>query len=66
MSNLFYRGWGGAGSNLSILKEAEKLYGPVHFFLRVRVHLLIPMETYTSYDFQCQESLSLCRTHPSG
>ena len=23
---------GGAGSNLSILKEAKKLYGPVHFF----------------------------------
>ena len=50
-------GW--AGSNLSISKEAKKLYGPVHFFLGVGVHLLIPMETYTSYDFSCQESLSL-------
>ena len=50
---------GGAGFNLSILKEAKKLYGPVHFFLGVGVHLLIPMETYTSYDFPCQESLSL-------
>ena len=54
------------GSNLSILKEAKKLYGPVHFFLGVGVHLLIPMETYTSYDFPFQKSLSLCRTHPSG
>ena len=26
MSNLFYRGGGGAGSNLSILKEAKKNY----------------------------------------
>ena len=25
MSNLFYRGWGGAGSNLSILEEAKKI-----------------------------------------
>ena len=66
MSNLFYRGWGGAGSNLSLLKEAKKLYGRVHFFLGVGVHLLIPMETYTSYGFPCQKSLSLCRTHPSG
>ena len=41
VSNLFYRGWVGAGS---ILKEAKKLYGPVHFFLGVRVHLLIPMK----------------------
>ena len=49
---------GGAGSKLYILKEAKKLYGPVHFFLGVGVHLLIPMETYTSYDFPCQESLS--------
>ena len=48
---------GGGGSNLSILKEAKKSYGPVHFFLGVGVHLLIPMETYTSYDFPCQESL---------
>ena len=58
MSNLLYMDGGGAGSNLSILKEAKKLYGPVHFFLGVGVHLLIPMETYTSYDFTCQESLS--------
>ena len=59
MSNLLYMDGGGAGSNLSILKEAKKkLYGPVHFFLGVGVHLLIPMETYTSYDFPCQESLS--------
>ena len=43
-----------------------KNYGPVHFFLGVGVHLLIPMETYTSYDFPCQKSPSLCRTHPSG
>ena len=56
---------GGARSNLSILKEAKKLYGPVHFFLGVEVHLLIPMETYTSYDFPCQESLSLS-SPPSG
>ena len=46
----------GAGSNLSILKKAKKLYGPVHFYLGVGVHLLIPI--YTSYDFPCQESLS--------
>ena len=26
MSTLFYNGWGGAGSNLSILKEAKKNY----------------------------------------
>ena len=57
MSNLLYMDGGGAGSNLSILKEAKKLYGPVHFFLGVGVHLHITMETYTSYDFPCQESL---------
>ena len=49
---------GGAGSNLSILKEAKKLYGPVNFSW-VGVHLLIPMKTYTSYDFPCQGSVSV-------
>ena len=46
-----------ARPNLSILKEAKKLYGSAHFFLGVGIHLLIPFETYTSYDFLCQESL---------
>ena len=50
---------GGAGSNLSILKEAKKIIWAGYFFLGVGVHLLIPMKTYTSYDFPCQESLSL-------
>ena len=66
MSNLFYRGWGGAGSNLSILKEAKKIIWDGSFFLGVGVYLLSPIETYTSYDFPCQKSLSLCQTHPSG
>ena len=42
------------------LKEAKKLYGLVHLFKGVGVHLLIHMETNTSYDCLCQESLSLC------
>ena len=45
-------------SNLSILKEAKKIIWAGSFFPGVGVHLLIPMETYTSYDFPCQESLS--------
>ena len=50
---------GGAGSNLSILKEDKKIIGGQFiFFLGVGVHLLVPLETYTSYDFPCQESLS--------
>ena len=58
---------GGAGSNLSILKEAKRIIGAGSFFPRVGVHLLIPMETYTSCDFPCQESLSSPpRAHPSG
>ena len=50
MSNLFYNGWGwggaqGAGSNLSILKEAKKMiWAGLFFFLGVGVHLLSPME----------------------
>ena len=45
MSNLFYRGGGGAGgSNLSILKEAKKNYMGQFIFSRgVGVYLLIPM-----------------------
>ena len=48
MSNLFYRGGGGAGSNLSILKEAKKNYMGRFIFSRgggggVGVYLLIPM-----------------------
>ena len=35
------------------------IWASLFFFLGVGVHLLIPMETYTSYDFSCQESLSL-------
>ena len=35
ISNLFYRGWGGAGSNLSILKEAKKNYMGLFIFSRV-------------------------------
>ena len=31
MSTFFTMDGGGAGSNLSILKEAKKLYGPVNF-----------------------------------
>ena len=58
MSNLLYMDGGGAGSNLSILKEAKKIIWAGSFFPGVGVHLLIPMETYTSYDFPCQESLS--------
>ena len=58
MSNLLYMDGGGAGSNLSILKEAKTIIWAGSFFLGVGVHLLIPMETYTSYDFPCQESLS--------
>ena len=58
MSNLLYMDGGGAGSNLSILKEAKKIIWAGSFFPGGRVHLLIPMETYTSYDFPCQESLS--------
>ena len=50
---------GGAGSNLSILKEAKKNYMGRLIFPGGGVHLLIPMRTYTSYDFPCQESLSL-------
>ena len=51
---------GGAGSNLTIFNEAKKNYmGRFIFFLGVGVNLLIPMVTYASYDFPCQESLSL-------
>ena len=57
MSNLFYNGWGWGG--VQFVRKLKKLCGPVHFFLGVGVHLLIPMETYTSYDFPCEESLSL-------
>ena len=32
MSNLFYNEWGGAGSNLSILKEAKKIIWAGLFF----------------------------------
>ena len=35
------------------------IWASLFFSLGVGVHLLIPMETYTSYDFSCQESLSL-------
>ena len=45
--------------HLSILKEAKKIIWAGSFFPGVGVHLLISMETYTSYDFPCQESLSL-------
>ena len=36
MSNLFYNGWGGAGSNLSILKEAKTIIWAGSFFPGVR------------------------------
>ena len=51
---------GGAGSNLSILKEAKKIIWASSFLPGGRDHLLIPMDIYrpTSYDFPCQESLS--------
>ena len=43
MSNLFYRGGGGASSNLSVLKEAKTNYmGRFILFQGEGVHLLIP------------------------
>ena len=46
MSNLFYRGGGGAGSNLSILKEAKKKYMGRFIFSRGRGFICL---------FRCQK-----------
>ena len=41
------------------LKEAKNLYGLAHLFQGVGVHLLIHMETYTSYTSMSGVSVSL-------
>ena len=58
MSNLFYNGWGVGRGPICLSKRKLKNIWAGSFFPGVGVHLLIPMESYTSYDFPCQESLS--------